>query len=137
MAAEPGQNRSAMNGAKRWAYNLLTMVTLTWRPALRAGIPRVSRARWWLYRIATAVAASFVAAAMVYLPDPCKAIVGAGTRISTRHFKCHPTLAVVLRIELALTGILIGFVIAFVGARIDGLILRSRRARGVGRLPSS
>jgi hypothetical protein len=93
--------------------------------------------RWWLYRIATAVAASFVAAAIVDLPLPCKAYFG--NRIQTHPVvvrSCHPW-PTSLRIDLALTGILVGLLIAFIGARVDRLIVRSRELRGVDLLLSS
>jgi hypothetical protein len=110
------------------------MVALTWRPGRQAALPRVSLVRWWLYRIATAVAFSSVAAAIVYLPS---CVLGSGGRIHTNPpISCHPRWPISLRIDLALTGLLVGLLIAFIGARIDCLIVRSRLSKGVALLPS-
>jgi hypothetical protein len=112
------------------------MVALAWRPGRQAALPMVSPVRWWLYRIATAVAASFVAVAIVYLPH-CKAYYG--NRIQTHPvvLSCHPPWPTLMRIEVALTGVLVGLLIAFIGARIDRMIVRSRGLRGAALLPSS
>jgi hypothetical protein len=113
------------------------MVTLTWRPGVRAGIPRVSRARWWLYRIAVAVAVPFVVVAALYPPHFSRGtFLGSGGRIH-QPVSFNPSWPFFMRIDLALTGIIVGFVIAFIGARIDHLIVESRRARGIDLLPSS
>ena len=141
--SEPGRPEGS-SGAETasivGSQNLLTMATLTWRPGIRAGVPRVSRARWWLYRIATAVAASFVAGALY---PGCR--LQAIPRVLATNGPHPPALADIhcppwplhLRIDMALTGILAGFVIAFIGARIDHMIVESRRARGISLLPSS
>ena len=41
-----------------------------------------------------------------------------------------------LRIDLALTGVVAGLLIAFIGAWIDRLIVRSRLSKGLALLPS-
>jgi hypothetical protein len=113
------------------------MVTLTWRPGVRRSIPRVSRARWWLYRIATAVAFPFIVGAALYPSHFSRGTaLGGGNRIH-QPVSFNPSWPFFMRIGLALTGILVGFVIAFAGAQVDGLIARSRRGRGIGLLSSS
>ena len=100
--------------------------------------------RWWLYRIATLVAVASVGAAAMYPYLPCphpnpNQILG---------LHVYPpglihTLAecgrwhIPVRIEIAFTGILVALVLTLVGARIDRLVLRSRRRRGVGLLSSA
>jgi hypothetical protein len=50
---------------------------------------------------------------------------------------CDASWHVPLRVEIAVTGILLALLIAFIGARIDRLIVRSRGLRGAALLPSS
>jgi hypothetical protein len=52
------------------------------------------------------------------------------------HLHCDPAWPTLVRIEVALTGVLVGLLIAFIGARIDHLIVRSRLSKGVALLPS-
>jgi len=108
-----------------------------WHPGRQAALPRVSLVRWWLYRVATAVAASLVAVAIVDLPLPCQRYFG--NRIQTHPVvvrSCHPW-PTSLRIDLVLTGILLGLLIAFIGARVDHLIVRSRGSKGGALLPAT
>jgi hypothetical protein len=86
------------------------------------------------------VAVVFMGAAAIYPYPRCPVIYQhPGGRILTPFElnSCDRSWHIPLRIEVALTGILIALVIAFIGARIDQLILRHRRSRGVGLLPTS
>lgn len=114
-----------------------TVSFLTWRQGMRAAPPRVSLVRWWLYRLATAVAASFLAVAILF--PSCRfflsRVPATGGRIGPPVFHPCPPWSISFRVEMALTGILVGLAIAFIGALIDHLIVRSRRSRGVDPFP--
>jgi hypothetical protein len=97
--------------------------------------------RWWLYRVGTLVAVVFIGAAIMYPYQPCPHL---NATIGPRTYP--PALLealascgrwhVALRVQMALTGILLALVIAFIGARIDRLIGRSRGLKGAALLPS-
>lgn len=133
----PGSLKLTHYRAGAASYNRPEMTAPTWRPDWRTALPRVSPVRWWLYRIATGVAVLFVGGAAIYPYPKCLRLTSIQPRITAFHLPpCDASWHIPLRIEVALTGILIGLIIAFIGARLDHLILRSRRHRGVALLPS-
>jgi hypothetical protein len=100
----------------------------SWRPDWRSALPRVSYVRWWLFRIAMiVVVVSFFAAAMVPLPNCGPPILHPGPFPAGP--PCDSSFHIPLRLQIAATGIVVAFVIAFIGARLDQLILWRRRVR--------
>jgi hypothetical protein len=103
-----------------------------WHPDWRTALPRVFYVRWWLFRLGMVVVVLSVgAAAMLPRPPICPGVqglvVGGGPHNSS--FFCDTSWHIGPRLAIMATGIVLALVLAFFGARLDGLARRHRGAR--------
>src|SRR5438132_4409459 len=106
------------------------MARSTWHPDWRTALPRVSFIRWSLFRLAMIAGVVFFGAAIMVPPPDCPALIprsGFGLRRSIS--SCDPSWHIALRLEVAATGIVVALILAFLGARVDQLVVRTRRWR--------
>jgi hypothetical protein len=113
------------------------MAHTDWRPDWRTALPRVFYVRWWLFRLGVvAVVLSVGAAAMIPRPPVCSAIYHfPDYRGPVGNLSCDTSWHVGVRLAIVATGILLALALSFLGARLDGMALRRRRARGLIRTP--
>jgi hypothetical protein len=74
----------------------------------------------------------FFGAAIMVPPPNCAAILGSVAIIGLHHaeqLSCDASWHFALRLEIAATGIGIALVVAFLGARLDRMVVRRRRWR--------
>jgi hypothetical protein len=108
------------------------MANTDWRPDRSTALPRVFYVRWWLFRLGVvAVVLSVGAGAMLPRPPVCSAIYHfPGYRGPVGNFYCDTSWHIGPRLAIAATGIVLALGLSFLGARLDGMVLRRRRARG-------
>src|SRR5437588_3190368 len=87
-----------------------------WRPDWRTALPRVSYARWWLFRLAmVVVVVFFFAAAMLPILHCGGRTPPAKPRPFISPIGCpEDDLLIVVRLEIAATGVLIALALAFI-----------------------
>jgi hypothetical protein len=97
-------------------------------PEMMPVIPKVRPLKWWLWRLATvAVVVSFFAALMVPWPKVCQFDLGPSPRIKPsdvarllHELGCDPpNYQIALRIEVALTGVLVALLLVGLGNFLD------------------
>src|SRR5438128_1722099 len=105
------------------------MARSTWHPDWRTALPRVSFIRWSLFRLAMIVGVVFFGAAIMVPPPDCAAILGSLRTIGIGPIvlpPCDSSWHIGLRLAVAATGIATALVLAFLGARLDQMIVRKR-----------